>query len=178
MPRPVLVVRDLHSFRPRARERPRWDRFAFGLATGMLIGLTLFALGVVGAIHAEDGERFSPSSRGPRASYETDQVQQWRAAVDAYPWPTETALLVIACESQGDPGVSNRDGSGATGLFQLLGWEWLAARLYGTRDVTIPWVNIAVAYQLWRDAGGTFGWWGADGRAHGHWAASIGCWGW
>ena len=48
-----------------------------------------------------------------------------------------------------------------------MGWGWLAERLFGTRDVTVPWVNVAVAHTLWLDSGGTFNW---------HWAASRSCW--
>jgi hypothetical protein len=31
----------------------------------------------------------------------------------------------------------------------------------------IPWVNVATAFALWQDSGGTFRW---------HWGASRSCW--
>lgn len=160
----MIVVRGTYASAYRPAARPGWDRLAYGVVVGFLVGAVLFGLGIV---HAdEDGGRYTPSSRGPRASYQTDQVQRWYEAVDAYAWPTETALLVIACESQGDPGAVNRS-SGAAGLFQLYGWSWLAERLTGIRNVLTPWVNIRTAFELWRETG-SFSW---------HWYASIGCWG-
>lgn len=132
----------------------------------LLIALAIAIL-VPLKVDAQDAPRYEPSVRGPRASYQTDQVQQWREAVAEYPWPVETALLVIACESQGDPGAINPS-SGAAGLMQLYGWGWLAGRLTGSRNVLDPWVNIRTAFALWEDSGGRFGF---------HWEASRSCWG-
>jgi hypothetical protein len=164
-----VVLRSIERGAVPARRRSRLDRFALGLATGILIGGVLFAFGIVKADEGDDAPRFSPAARGPRASYATEAVQQWREAVDAYAWPTETALRVIACESEGDAGAVN-PWSGAAGLFQTMpSWRRLGAILTGLADLTNPSVNIAVAFYLWSDSGGTFRW---------HWAASAGCWGW
>lgn len=154
----------IRAFRPRKRlPRPSQLGWALLFTVAILIG------GVTGAIvRAEDGdetpvaERYQPSSRGTRPT-----VTQWRPLLSAYDWDVDQALRVIDCESEGRPGVYNRQGSGAVGLFQLLGWSGLAERLFGTRDLTNPWVNVAVAYVLWADSGSTFRW---------HWYASIGCW--
>jgi hypothetical protein len=163
--RNLVVLRQLDRGALPARRRSRLDRFALGLATGILIGGVLFAFGVVKADEGDDAPRFSPASRGPRASYATDQVQQWRPAVEAYEWPTETALRVIACESEGDAAAVN-PWSGAAGLFQLYRWSRLAERLTGLSDVLVGWVNIRTAYALWSESE-SFSW---------HWAASRGCW--
>jgi len=141
------------------------QRLAATAALAVCAVLTVWGSAAAQAV--EEAPRYVPAVRGPRASYGTEQVQQWREAVDAYPWPTDTALLVISCESQGDPGAINPS-SGAAGLFQLYSWGWLAARMFGTRNVLIPWVNIGVAFALWEDSGGRFGF---------HWAASRSCWG-
>jgi hypothetical protein len=111
-----------------------------------------------------EAERYEPVSRGGR---DLDPVERWRGLVEQYDWDVETALRVIRCESRGDPGVYNAQGSGAVGLFQTLGWQTLAWRLVGTGDLTIPEVNVAVAHFLWRDSGGTFRF---------HWYASRRCW--
>lgn len=165
---PVIVVRGVYPGGAFLPWPAWWDRFGVGFVVGgVLVGMLIGLMAVAGVRAEEEPARFAPASRGPRASYQTDQVQQWCEAVDAYAWPTETALLVIACESQGDPGAVNR-GSGAAGLFQLYGWSWLAERLTGSRNVFNAWVNIRTAFELWRETG-SFSW---------HWYASIGCWGW
>lgn len=142
---------------------------------GWLVCLLILLGGLgVGLARAEPDEpvveRFTPSARGTRPA-----VTRWRPLLAEYPWDVETALRVVDCESGGDPGAINPS-SGAAGLMQLYGWSWLARRLFGTGDVTIPWVNVAVAHVLWADSGGAFGWYDARGRPRGHWAASIGCW--
>lgn len=166
--RPACVRSGVRAFRP-TRRRPALA--PAGVALLLVLIILLAGVGLVVA-HAEEGTpqdfpRYSPASRGPRASYDTDQVQQWREAVDAYSWPTETALLVIACESQGDPSAVNPS-SGATGLFQTMpSWRGLARRLFGSADLLNPAVNLAVAFVLWEDSGGRFSW---------HWYASMRCW--
>lgn len=114
--------------------------------------------------HAEE-ERFEPSSRSPR-------VERWRYLVEQYDdWNHDLALDVMWCESQGDPGVDNRQGSGAKGLYQLLGWEWLARKMFGPQaSVYDPAVNVAVAHEIYVAAGRRFG------TSMG-WRASVGCWG-
>lgn len=108
-----------------------------------------------------DEERFEPTYRG------YDAVERWRPLVDQYDWETNTALAVILCESRGNPEAVNPT-SGAAGLFQLLGWDRFAARLFG-RWVSLfdPAVNARVAYALYVDSGERFGF---------HWYASRGCW--
>ena len=110
-------------------------------------------------------DRYEPSNRGGRRF--APAVERWRQLVAGYDWDVDTALAVITCESRGDPGAVNRF-SGASGLFQLLGWSGLARRLFGSGDVFDPGVNAGTAAWLWRDSGGSFRW---------HWAASVGCWG-
>lgn len=160
-------MRGIHVYE--RRRLPRLSRLGWGalFALAILLGA---ATGWAENARADEVEapRYQPSARGPRASYGTDAVERWRDAVEAYAWPAEQALLVVACESEGDPGAINPR-SGATGLFQLYGWAWLAERLTGVRDVRVAWVNIRAAFALWADSGGTFAW---------HWAASRGCWGW
>jgi hypothetical protein len=120
---------------------------------------------------AEEAPRYASTGRGSRW-----EVMRWASMLEEYDdWDVQVALRVIDCESEGNPAALN-PWSGAKSLFQLLGWEWLAARLYGTRDVFIARVNIGVAHYLWREHG-AFGWFDSHGRPRGHWAASIYCWG-
>lgn len=109
----------------------------------------------------------APEPAPPSPDESAGPVERWRALVASYPdWDPNVALAVIACESGGDPGAVNRS-SGASGLFQLLGWEWLAEYLGGFgASVFDPSVNVAAAHWLWAQSGG-FGV---------HWAASRGCW--
>lgn len=123
--------------------------------------LICFAAAGSSTVRAEEPQRFEPSSRSGRAV-----VQQWRPALEAYVWPVETALRVIACESLGDPDAVNPS-SGAAGLFQVMPslHRWRVWRLFGEwRSLLDPWVNIAIAFELW-DVGG----WAP-------WASSRGCW--
>ena len=142
-------------------------RYAAHAAMAVAIAMTVAS----SSVRADDEEtpRYVPASRGDRIAA-TEAVQRWRPLVSQYPWDVELALKVIACESGGDPSVWNRQGSGAHGLFQLLGWEWLAFRLFGVWDVSDPEVNTAIAHIIWRESGGRFG----TGMG---WAASVGCWG-
>jgi soluble lytic murein transglycosylase-like protein len=121
----------------------------------------------VGVPSIQEPERYEPTTRSDRRPRFRPAVEQWYPLVAGYGWDAEQALAVISCESGGDPGAVNRS-SGAAGLLQLLGWSWLARRLFGTGDVLDPAVNVGTGFFLWRDSGGTF-------RLH--WAASYGCWG-
>lgn len=90
-------------------------------------------------------ERASRSSSAPRAVAATTRrytggVERWRSLVARYPWPVDTALAVMACESGGDPNARNPDSS-ATGLFQILG---------GPTD---PEANVALAFRMWQSRG-------------------------
>lgn len=132
--------------------------------------LGLLALALAWPAHAEEPDRYQPSSRGPIRFLETEQVQQWRPLLEQYDWPVETALRVIACESEGKAAVWNREGSGAHGLFQLLGWEAKAFELYGVWSVADPEVNVGVAHYLYRAGGNRF-------NTRIGWSASAHCWG-
>ena len=156
------------AYRPR-RRAPAPTR----LGWAFLFALLLLLGGVSAAIVRADDEetpRYVPASRGPRASYQTDQVQQWRELVSQYDWDVETALLVISCESEGNP-LARNPHSDAKGLWQLLGWEHLAYRLHGVWSVMNPYVATDLAYRIWEWGGRRFD------TAIG-WHASVGCWGW
>jgi hypothetical protein len=107
--------------------------------------------------------RAGPSSRG------ADTVERWRPLVEQYTdWDANLALRVLACESHGE-NVPNAQGSGAAGLFQLLGWEAKAVELYGLgASVWTPSVNVGVAHWIWSAEGGF-------GTSVG-WRASQSCW--
>lgn len=110
----------------------------------------------------------APPPRAPNPG-----VEAWRSLVAAY-FPAENveiALLVMWCESRGDPGADNPT-STAAGLFQFLQstWDWIAVPLgygtYASGAVYDPTANIHAASAL--SNGGTT--WRA-------WTASRGCWG-
>jgi hypothetical protein len=97
-------------------------------------------------------------------------AQDWLPLVQAFfaPGDVARAMVVIGCESGGDPNAKNRYSS-ASGLFQHLGRFWgersdLAG--YSGSDIFDPLANVAVASWLVYDGGG----WS-------HWAASSHCWG-
>lgn len=96
-------------------------------------------------------------------------AEGWRSLVETY-FPAgqvELALVVIGCESGGDPGATNRS-SGAAGLFQHMPSYWperSKAAGFGGADIYDPDANVGVAAWLVR----VDGW--------GHWNASRGCWG-
>lgn len=156
---PYVVGLHVDAPQPPARRAFFWLR--------VLLFAIAVAAGAIGAsvTRADEGDdtRYQPTSRG---GYEA--VERWRPLLDQYEWDTDTALLVVYCESRGDAGATNPT-SGAAGLFQLLGWDRFAARLFG-RWVSLydPAVNTRVAYALYVDSGERFGF---------HWAASRGCWG-
>lgn len=74
-------------------------------------------------------------------------AEQWRALVaSVFPeWAVDEALYVIQHESEGDPNVYNRQGSGACGLFQLLPCACLD-----------PLCNTIHALAKWQDGGQSF----------------------
>jgi hypothetical protein len=147
----------------RRRTRPAPTRLGYALLLVLLVLIGGVGLAVARA-DEEEIPRYEPTSRGTRPA-----VVQWRPLLEQYDWDVETALRVIDCESGGVPGVWNHQGSGAHGLFQLLGWEWKAYELYGVWSVADPVVNVGVAYWIWAASGGTFG------TSMG-WRASVGCW--
>jgi soluble lytic murein transglycosylase-like protein len=129
------------------------------------IVLICVALAGGSTVRADEEARAVPSSRSGRAAA-VAAVEQWRPALDAYAWPVDTALRVIACESLGDPDAVNPS-SGASGLFQVMPYlhQWRVWRLFGEwRSLRDPWVNIAIAFELWEIGG-----WAP-------WTASAGCW--
>ena len=95
-------------------------------------------------------------------------VEEWRTLVSAYfaPSDVDLALLVISCESGGDPNAVNPS-SGAAGLFQHIPRYWperaAAVGLPGA-PIFDPVANVAAAAWLVY----TVGW--------SPWYASAGCW--
>ena len=90
-------------------------------------------------------------------------VEQWRGLVAAYfPEQVDFALLVISCESGGNPNAYNP--SGASGLFQVLA-SWADNFGYTPAHLFDPAINLQIARALYDDGG-----WG-------HWRASRHCWG-
>lgn len=63
----------------------------------------------------------------------------WDGLIGQYDWPFTTAFNTMYCESTGQYNAKN--GSGATGLFQVLG---------GPID---PAANVAAAYSMWQERG-------------------------
>jgi hypothetical protein len=95
-------------------------------------------------------------------------VEEWRPLVAQF-FPidlVDLALLVISCESGGDPGATNPY-SGAAGLFQHMPRYWSQRSSdagWPAADIYDPSANVAVA--AWLVA--TDGW--------RHWNPSRGCW--
>lgn len=90
-------------------------------------------------------------------------VEQWRSLVALYfPEQVDFALLVIDCESGGNPNAYNP--SGASGLFQVLA-SWADNFGYVPAQLFDPVINVSVARILYDDGGWR------------HWRASAGCWG-
>ena len=94
------------------------------------------------AHEARLAEQAAPPSVGP---------VDWNAIIARYPWDVRVAERIVWCESRGDPNA--RNGSGAIGLFQILG---------GSFD---PEANVASAYEMYR------------ARGWQPWSTSRGCWG-
>lgn len=93
---------------------------------------------------------------GPRVNPPPAGVEQWRGLVAAI-WPPEqvdSALRVLACESQGDPGaISPTDD---WGLMQINRPTWETT--YGPASSWLdPATNLRVALAIWRQGG--WGWW-------------------
>jgi len=95
-------------------------------------------------------------------------VEEWRSLVSAYfaPEHVDLALLIISCESGGDPNAQNPS-SGAAGLFQHIPRYWesrVASAGMPGASIFDPIANVAAsAYLAYSD-----GW--------GHWSASASCW--
>lgn len=84
-------------------------------------------------------------------------VEVWRPLVAQYSWPVEEALAVIECESRGSASAYNA-ASGASGLFQVVPY-WHAWRLGPGESLFDPGVNVRVAWEIFVDAGGSWGPW-------------------
>lgn len=104
----------------------------------------------------------------PRQIAPPPSVESWRPLVAAYfqPADVDLALLVIGCESGGDPNAKNPN-STASGLFQHLASYWdgrASAAGWAGSSIWNPEANVAVAaWLVYSD-----GW-------H-HWNPSRGCW--
>ena len=80
-------------------------------------------------------------------------VGRWTRLSRRVGWPwsqLDTLMFVIDRESNGDPNVANYQGSGATGLLQLMPIHW--AGKFDPRD---PRKNLAYGYKLYRSSGWT-----------------------
>jgi hypothetical protein len=111
----------------------------------------------------------APSTPPPAAPPPAPRpVEEWRSLVSSYfaPEHVDLALLIISCESGGDPNAQNRR-SGAAGLFQQIPRYWeerVAAAGMPGASIFDPIANVAAsAYLAYSD-----GW--------SHWAASASCW--
>jgi soluble lytic murein transglycosylase-like protein len=92
----------------------------------------------------------SPSPRVPVAA----NVEQWRDLVAAHMGAnTDAALVVMGCESKGDPYALNTR-SGAAGLYQFIPstWRWVAGQL-GLNDPYDAAQNVQAA--AWLSKGGS-----------------------
>jgi hypothetical protein len=107
--------------------------------------------------------------RGMRAAGFTTADTGTAAALMAYVggWPEAGAMGVSDCESHHEPGARNSTPIGsshATGAWQVL-WPstWrstsIGRRFSSEADARNPYVNAAVAWQVWRSSGGSFRAW-------------------
>lgn len=89
----------------------------------------------------------APTSR----SYSPD-VERWRPLVSRYfrPEDVDKALYVISGESGGDPTIRNREGSGATGLFQIMPFHGVKAT---DPEESVKWAAKQVSSHGWTDWG-------------------------
>lgn len=78
-------------------------------------------------------------------------VEQWRPLVAAYfpPNHVDRMLRIMQCESGGNPNAWNRK-TNDRGLFQIHQAIWQKA---WPGDHFNPYVNVAVAYQIWLEQG-------------------------
>jgi hypothetical protein len=94
-------------------------------------------------------ERYSAASRGGVRPYQVDLIAAYFP-----PEQIDTAIAVMSCESRGEVGAVGLVGE--RGLFQIRPefHQWRADRLFW-RGASLfhPEVNIAVAADLWADAG-------------------------
>ena len=100
---------------------------------------------------AADAARAARVARAARPAPSSSGPVDWKAIVARYPWDVGVAERIVWCESRGNPNA--RNGSGATGLFQILG---------GSLD---PVANVARAYEMYR------------ARGWQPWGTSRSCWG-
>jgi soluble lytic murein transglycosylase-like protein len=104
-----------------------------------------------GAALAADAARVARAVRpAPRPAPPSSGPVDWKAIVARHPWDVAIAERIVWCESRGNPNAQN--GSGATGLFQILG---------GSFD---PEANVASAYDMYR------------ARGWQPWSTSRSCW--
>lgn len=101
-----------------------------------------------------------PATTAPPPAPPPDGVAVWRPLVETYFTPdlVDGALVVIDCESGGDPNAYN-PASGAAGLFQFLPETWQSASAaagWAGASVFDPEANIAVA--AWLVAGSSPPW--------------------
>lgn len=76
----------------------------------------------------------------------------WRALVCSYPWPCETALRIIECESRFDPNAISYDGEDF-GLMQLNAETWAPIfPEFWTRWMEPEW-NVKTGYEIYKRAG-------------------------
>lgn len=103
-------------------------------------------------IDIEDGAVAAALAEGTRIGPLPEPVERWRPLVEAA-FPSSRvneALLVIACESEGDPEARNRR-SGASGLFQFLRGTWRHAAAQAGLEGASPYdptANIVAAAWL------------------------------
>src|SRR6476469_1147028 len=97
-----------------ARRLTRWvglTALGWAVLVAVLVAVAVAAVVLVAPAHADEVERFTPSSRGTRP-----EVTRWRPLLEEYAdWDVDAGLRVIDCESGGDPAIWNRQGSGAVG---------------------------------------------------------------
>lgn len=90
------------------------------------------------------------TTTAPKPETLTGGVEQWRGMVAHFSgWDVDRMLRIMACESGGVPNITNRQGSGAAGLFQIMPF-WQSV---WPGDYFDPWINAAVAYQIWLQQG-------------------------
>ena len=89
------------------------------------------------ATDAADATRVAAAVRAARAAPRpapSSGPVDWKAIVARHPWDVGVAERIVWCESRGNPSAQN--GSGATGLFQILGGSFdPVANVARVRDV-------------------------------------------
>lgn len=92
-----------------------------------------------------------PQERKPQRHY-SDAVERWRPLVEKYfaPEDVSKALYVMEGESGGNPGIKNTEGSGATGLFQIMPFHGVDAT---DPETSVKWAAAQVKDHGWSDWG-------------------------